>query len=87
MSISGILKIIPQIIYCLLTGLDVVKNLIIIPKITVMIFKLIAEIIKDASKASNKKLDKNAYADFLNTLSIDDLIVLRDSYKAEKILS
>jgi hypothetical protein len=45
-----------------------------------MIFKLIAEIIKDASNASNKKLDKNAYADFLNTLSIDDLIVLRDSF-------
>jgi hypothetical protein len=52
-----------------------------------MIFKLITEIIKDASNASYKKLDKNAYADFLNTLSIDDLIVLRDSYKAEKILS
>lgn len=52
-----------------------------------MIFKLVAEIIKDASKVSNKKLDKNAYADFLNTLSIDDLIVLRDSYKAERILS
>jgi hypothetical protein len=52
-----------------------------------MIFKLIAEIIKDASNASNKRLDKNAYADFLNTLSVDDLIVLRDSYKAERILS
>lgn len=52
-----------------------------------MIFKLITEIIKDANTASNKKLDKNAYADFLNTLSIDDLIVLRDSYRAEKILS
>jgi hypothetical protein len=56
-------------------------------KLQVMIFKLIAEIIKDASKASNKKLDKNAYADYLNTLSIDDLIMLRDSYRAEKILS
>tara|TARA_R110000868_G_scaffold142132_1_gene359301 strand:- start:386 stop:583 length:198 start_codon:yes stop_codon:yes gene_type:complete len=56
-------------------------------KLQIMIFKLITEIIKDASTASNKRLDKNAYADFLNTLSIDDLIVLRDSYKAEKILS
>jgi len=51
-----------------------------------MIFQLITQIITDASKASNKKLDKNAYADFLNTLSLDDLIVLRDSYKAERIL-
>ena len=65
----------------------VLLHMIIMQKLQVMIFKLIAEIIKDASNASNKRLDKNAYADFLNTLSIDDLIVLRDSYKAERILS
>jgi hypothetical protein len=50
-----------------------------------MIFQLISQIIKDASKASNKKLDKAAYADYLNTLSLDDLIYLRDSYRAEAL--
>jgi hypothetical protein len=54
-------------------------------KLQVMIFKLVAEIIKDASNASNKRLDKNAYADYLNTLSLDDLIYLRDSYRAEAL--
>jgi len=50
-----------------------------------MIFQLISQIIKDASKASNKKLDKTAYADYLNTLSIDDLLFLSNSYKSELV--
>jgi hypothetical protein len=50
-----------------------------------MIFQLIAQIIKDADKVSNKKLDKVAYADYLNTLSLDDLLFLKDSYKSELV--
>lgn len=50
-----------------------------------MIFQLISQIIKDASKASNKKLDKAAYADYLNTLSLDDLLFLSNSYKSELV--
>ena len=50
-----------------------------------MIFQLISQIIKDASKVSNKKLDKAAYADYLNTLSIDDLLFLKDSYRSELV--
>jgi hypothetical protein len=54
-------------------------------KITIMIFQLITQIITDASKASNKKLDKAAYADYLNTLSLDDLLFLSNSYKSELV--
>ena len=50
-----------------------------------MIFQLIAQIIKDADKVSNKKLDKTAYADYLNTLSLDDLLFLKDSYSSELV--
>lgn len=54
-------------------------------KITIMIFQLITQIIKDADKASNKKLDKAAYADYLNTLSLNDLLFLKDSYRSELV--
>ena len=54
-------------------------------KITIMIFQLITQIITDASKASNKKLDKAAYTDYLNTLSLDDLLFLSNSYKSELV--
>jgi len=50
-----------------------------------MIFQLIAQIIKDASKVSNKKLDEAVYADYLYTLSLDDLLFLKDSYKSELV--
>ena len=50
-----------------------------------MIFQLITQIITDASKASNKKLDKAAYTDYLNTLSLDDLLFLSNSYKSELV--